>query len=127
MTPLEAHAIAVESLRELESIGVVVRRTPSKSKDRPECVAKYSGPDRLPPHLWEHVSMFPVGEEQTNSITDHRKALNWRGIVFDTGGCAAQREWELDWSFQVKETPDGEVDARQDAVEEMIQGWEDLD
>ena len=120
MTVLEAFAMTVDFLKHFEEMGIVVKRRPSKSKDRPEVVKKYSGTDRLPPELWENVSMFPVGDEQNDAIKEARKILGWRGISFDYGGCDGLRDWELDWSFRLTETPDGERENRQDVVDRLI-------
>jgi len=106
MNVTEAHKYTLEIIEELGQ-SIEVRRKPSNSRTSAHCIAKYSGPDRLPPNLWEHVT-FIINNPATEraSIAKAKQKLTWLGIRFDTGGCMGQHDWEIDWSFTIGPAPD---------------------
>ena len=120
MTTNEAYNEAMDAVEELRESGIRVDIKPSRSRNDAECVAKYSGPERVAPDKWIHVTFHPQTGEQRKAIAEKARHLGWLGAGFDTGGCAGQRDWELDWSFRYTDRPDGELEERRDDVEAII-------
>lgn len=121
MTTLEAFQETVDIIRELEQSGIRVIFKPSKFKDDAECVARYSGPERIPPDKWCNVSFFPTTDDQKIIIHEKCKHLGWMGVGFDTGGCDGQRDWELDWSFRfVEKSTDHVPEEAREIVQDLL-------
>ena len=121
MELLKAHELAMSVVEDIRAQGIEVKVVPSSSRTRDSTLKKYGDrPDCVKPEKWFHVTFFPWKDEHKALIQQKAKELGWRGIGFDTGGCAGQRDWELDWSFRVTDTPDGELEARRDEVEDLI-------
>ena len=121
MTTDEAYDMTMAVVKELQSEGIRVEMKPSKSRDNPETVAKYSGPERVKPDKWFHVSFYPENDFQRKSISREVKHLGWLGIFFDNGGGMGVTDWELDWSFKYTGQPDGEIEDRRDMVDHMVE------
>ena len=66
----------------------------------------------------------PKTKNQVDTINKKADELGWAGIVFDTSGHPGERDWEVDWSFHLEDTPDGEWEAARKDVENMIDGME---
>lgn len=116
----EAYDLTIEVIQELEYSGIKVKRITSKSKDDLEVILKYRSSDRISPDKWLHVTFYFDTEEQRLAIHKKARELGWRGIGFDTGGSSGFRDWEIDWSFRVEDTPDGNLEASRDVVEDLI-------
>ena len=122
MDILEAYKRTLEAAEELRTGGIEVKITPSKSDN--------DGTDEvLPRGKWVIIEFFPKNKEEAQTIMKKADELGWAGIMFDTsGGCSGsrrpQRQWEVDWSFDVGDTPDGEWEAARHEVEDMIEGTE---
>lgn len=116
----EAYGRVMSTVDELRSFGLRTVVKPSRSCCNPEIVEKYKGPDRLTPNKWVHVSFFPDTDEQRTAIAEAARSLGWSGIFFDVGGCAGQRDWELDWSFHCTGIPDGEKERDREDLESII-------
>lgn len=116
----DAYDIAMDAITDLEQMDIKVKRIPSRSQNDPTTVTKYGDQDRLPPNKWLHIQMYWDTEEQRLAIHQKAKELSWQGICFDIGGSFGFRDWELDWSFCVKNTADGEREFRMDSVEDVI-------
>ena len=126
MTTEQAYERALAVVEELRQAGITVTIKPySKKLLTSELIAKYSGPDRIAPEKWVNVDLTYETEEQRLRIKSGAKELNWLGITFDTGGTSKTRDWELDWSFHYTGVPDGERDAAQNEVEDLIEGAKD--
>lgn len=113
MTTNEAYDYAMAVAKEIEATGVAVTIKPSRSRNNPETIQKYSGPERVLPDRWMHVTFYPTTDEQRDLILQKQKALGWKGIGFDSGGGCGGRDWELDWSFRYRE---GEIDANHEVA-----------
>lgn len=122
----EAHQYALDTAKGMRDTGMKVKIVPSRSRDIRTTVEKYGNkPGRVPPERWFHVTFYPKTDAHREMIQDMRKALGWLCMVFDTGGCGGERDWELDWSFHLVDMPDADRDALQDEVEGMRVGtWE---
>ncbi len=119
----EGYGLAMHAVDDIQSLGCRVEKTPSRSRNIQSTLDKYRDmPGRVPPGMWFHVTFHTEDPEILKSIQAKAKHLGWRGICFDTGGCQGERDWELDWSFHVVDTPDGEQEMARDEVEDMIQG-----
>jgi len=101
MNILTAKKLTYEAVDKLKDSGIKVSIVESRSRDNPKTVEKYNIEGRLPPEHWNHVTFFPSTEDEINRIDDEMFALLVKNIVFDTGGCAGKRDWELDWSFHM--------------------------
>lgn len=120
MTTLEAYRETIHALDELRELGVTVQIRPSKQRNNPELIARYNGPEHLPPDQWVNVTLKADLSPQFRAIAEKAKHLGWLGIYFDTGGMAGSRDWELDWSFTYTAGPDGEAEERREIVEDLI-------
>ena len=115
MEILEAYEKTLEAARDLQRGGIKTKITPSKSTNR--------NPDnQLPRDKWVIVELFPKTDQEVASINQALNELGWAGLVFDVSGHPGQREWAIDWSFEVGPTPDGEWEAARADVEGMIDG-----
>lgn len=113
MDILEAYRRTLGAAEELRAVGIEVEINPSKSE-------KAQGEDPLPRDKWVIVTFRPKNEEQVDAINRKADELGWAGIVFDTSGHPGERDWEIDWSFDVRDTPDGEGPAGREEVEDLI-------
>jgi len=121
---IEAQKYALEVVEDLKHNGIRIEIKPARS-DNEEFYAKlqkkYAPPERLPHQLWKHITFYPEGEEQRKKIYQSRKELGWLGLSFDTGGCADCFDWELDWSFKLRDEPaSGEEEKMNEMVEDMV-------
>lgn len=123
MTPLEALDITMECVRDLQGEGIVIELRPYQDP-RPDTIAKFSGPERIPHDKWVTVRFAPNSQEQAEAIARAADGLGWRGISFDTGGGMGVRDWSLDWSFRVQDGPNSDTEHARSVVEELIQGLE---
>ena len=121
MTTDEAYEEAVAAVQEFREAGIPVVITPSRSREDPEIVKRYSGPERISPDKWISVSFSAESGEHVKLVHEKARYLGWLGIVFDTGGGFGSRDWELDWSFKYTGQPDGDAEEARDIVENMIQ------
>ena len=108
MTTNEAYELAMEKVNELRDSGIAVTIIPSRARDNADTIKKYSGPERVAPEKWNHVTFEVSDQGQSMRIRDARKYLGMCGIAFDTGGCSNCRDWELDWSFKYSGKEDEE-------------------
>lgn len=120
MTTIEAYHYVLELLEDLRSSGIKVHIKPSRSASSREMVEKYRDTPSIPPNLWRHVEITVKDREQQETVFLSLKSLLWKGICFDTGGIGDRRDWELDWSLRVSETPCSFAEDAVDIVEEMI-------
>ena len=116
----EAYAEAIAAVHELRDSGIRTEIEPYPKPIRASLLEKYSGPERVAPEKWVNVHFYPVTDEQKSAIHEAAHKLGWQSMKFDTGGCEGQRDWELDWSFNVVATPDAEAEHGRDVVEEII-------
>ena len=93
--------------------------TPSRSKHNKKTIEEYRKPNRIDADWWIHVSFFPENDKQAELIYKKVKELSSVGISFDTGGCAGQRDWELDWSFKLNDKQDTVHAAALETVEKL--------
>lgn len=120
MTLDEAYQEAMDVVTNLQRAGIKVKLKPANSQNDPRMIAKYSGPERLPPSKWYNVAFFPETDEQKEMIYKEARNLGWLGIYFDNGGTCGRRDWELDWSFRYTGQIDGELEAKRQAVEDIF-------
>jgi hypothetical protein len=116
----EAYELTMESVTELERMGIKVKRIPSRSRNNQKTIAKYNCLGVLAPDKWFHVQFYWDTEDQRLAIYQKAKELNLSGICFDTGGSFGSRDWELDWSFRVKDLHDGDKEISMKEVEDII-------
>ncbi len=76
--------------------------------------------DGLPKSMWVQIIFHPTSQAKVAAINKALDELGWACIVFDTSGHPGQRQWDIDWSFEVRDTPDGEWEIRRKEVEDMI-------
>ena len=117
----EAYEFAMQMVEEIKSAGVEVIKTPSKSRTIASILKEFDNqPDRLPSDKWFRVTFKTNNPEHLKMISEKAKIIGWRGIAFDTSGCKGERDWSLDWSFHLTGTPDGEMEAGRDTVEDIL-------
>ena len=88
-------------------------------------IDKYANrPDRLDPEDWYHVEIKVDTKEQCDAVYEAASKLCKMGIGFDTGGCTGIRDWELDWSFNVHDSEDGDLKYGRKIVEDVLNGME---
>ena len=122
MNANEAYELAMQAVTSLESAGIKISITPSSTRTDLELVQKFNQPERVAPDKWVTVSFFPKNQAEAQLILKKARNLGRLGISFDTGGEPnGQRDWELDWSFAYRGTPDFTKEQAQEAVEGMIQ------
>lgn len=112
MDILEAYNETLAAAQDLRQYGIDVEITPS-----PEGVARDEG---LPRDKWVDIIFRFKTKAQAKFIKRRADELGWAGIVFDTGGAKGERDWAIDWSFEVRPAPDTEWQARREDVEKMI-------
>ena len=128
MTATEAYELTLKAIASLESAGIAIKVTPSKSRTDLEIIAKYRQPERVAPEKWVSVSLFPKTQAEAQLILKKARNLGRLGISFDTGGEPnGQRDWELDWSFAYRGVPDFQKEQAQQTVEDLIQVLSDDD
>jgi hypothetical protein len=120
----EAYDYAMEIVEELRATGITVTLKPTKSRNDPECVAKYSGPDRVRPERWFHVTFSSSTPQQSVAIREKQTQLGWLGIHFDSGGMVGKRDWEFDWSFKYVGAPDGNREQSVNQTNDLIDALE---
>lgn len=122
MTTDEAHELTLKAVTSLESAGIAIQVTPSKSRTDMELVQKYYWPERVAPEKWVSVAFFPKIQADAQLIVKKARNLGRLGIAFDTGGGTnGQRDWELDWSFAYRGIPDFTKEQAQEVVEDLLQ------
>ncbi len=115
MEILEAYNRTVEGAIELREEGIDIKITPSSSSKTEETY-------RLPTDKWIVIQFFVETLAKAAAVAKKADELGWLGIRFDTGGHPGEREWALDWSFDIGSTPDGEWQDARRQVEDMIDG-----
>ena len=98
-TPIEAYNFTLEMVEKLKEHGITVKVKESRSRNSESAIKKYDKPDRVPPEMWNHVTLCYETADQRTKIYEATRYLGMVGIYFDTGGCANQYDWEMDWSF----------------------------
>ena len=111
METIHAYNITLLKIAELKKAGIRVKRRPSVLQHDPETMAKYSGPEHLPPNKWVIIKLYFETDAQAKLIADKALHLTQLGIQFDYSGCHNEREWALDWSFQYR--PEDKPDWRE--------------
>lgn len=101
MNVIEAYNYVMEELNLLKSNGIVIKETPSKSRNSKEIISEYSGENRIPSDKWIHVELQYDSSEDLDQIYESLTRIRNEDIHFDTGGWTGFRDWELDWSFTV--------------------------
>ncbi len=113
MELLEAYRQTLNAAGDLRVDGIKTEITQSRSDHAQE-------EDGLPKSMWVQIIFHPTRQAQVAAINKAADELGWAGIVFDTSGHPGQRQWDIDWSFEVQDTPDGEGEAGRQEVEDMI-------
>ncbi len=113
MELLEAYRQTLNAAGDLRVDGIKTEITQSRSNHDQE-------ENGLPKSMWVQVVFHPTRKAQEAAINKTLDELGWAGIVFDTSGHPGQRQWDIDWSFEVQDTPDGEGEAERQDVEDMI-------
>lgn len=119
MDILEAYQRTLDAVNDLREAGVIVKIRASKSPKKQE------DEDPLPRGKWVIIEFFLKNHEEAHTIRKKANELGWAGITFDTSGHLGQRQWEIDWSFRLGDTPDGEWEAAGDDLEKMIDKMEE--
>lgn len=120
----EAYDHTLTVVDEIKEAGVKVEIKPCSSRDNEDLVKKYDVPNRISSDKWIHVSFFPKGKEEIDLVFEKGRALRALNICFDSGGGCGSRDWELDWSFTIKEDASLEKESYE-LVEGAIQGMEE--
>lgn len=108
-----AKEIVYDCIKSMISEGIDISIKSSKGKESPDIVRKYGNrSDRLPVEEWKHITFFPKSQEEMDRIYSMSMGLASIGIVFDTGGCAGKRDWEIDWSFHLDSDVDATIERR---------------
>lgn len=115
MELLEAYKCAMNAAGDLRVDGIKTEFKQSRSDHAQE-------EDGLPKSMWVQIIFHPTKQSQVDTINQKLDELGWACIVFDTSGHPGQRQWDIDWSFEVMDTPDGEWEGRRKEVEDMIDG-----
>ncbi len=118
MEILEAYRRTLDAAGDLRVDGIKTEFTQSRS-DHGQVE------DGLPKSMWVKIVFHPTTKKQVAAINQTLDELGWACIVFDTSGHPGQRQWDVDWSFEVLATPDGEWEAKRKGVEGMIDGMGD--
>ena len=113
MDILEAYEQTLEGAMDLGQYGIEVEITPSQSETKREG-------ECLPRDKWVDILFRFKTKAQAEIIKRRADELGGAGIVFDTGGSKGERDWAIDWSFDVRSAPDAEWQARREGVEKMI-------
>ncbi len=120
----QAHRVTMSSVQRARDLGIRVDVKECNSRNNPELVARYNTPDRLLPDKWFHVIFHPVNQDQLNLIHTMTHELGSVGVMFDSGGCVGERDWELDWSFHLGSPEDPERHNALVELEETIKKME---
>jgi len=115
MDILEAYERTLDAANDLRAEGVKVEITPSTQKTE---MTDYL----LPRDKWVIIVFRIEHSEQAVAVKKKADALGWAGIRFDTSGGPDDREWEVDWSFNVGDVPDAEWQDRREEIEDLIDG-----
>ncbi len=115
MEILEAYRRTLDAAGDLRVDGIKTEFTQSRSDHDQE-------ENGLPKSMWVQIVFHPTTKKQVAAINQTLDELEWACIVFDTSGHPGQRQWDVDWSFGVTDTPDGEWEAARKEVEGMIDG-----
>lgn len=115
MDILKAYEETLAAARDLRPYGIEVEITPSKAPARQK-------EDPLPRDKWVDITFRFKTRQQADIVKKRADELGWAGITFDTSGTKNEREWQIDWSFQINPVPDGEWEARREDLEDMIEG-----
>ncbi len=115
MELLEAYRRTLDAAGDLRVDGIKTEITQSLSNHDQE-------ENGLPKAIWVKIVFHPTDQAQVDAINKKLDELGWACIVFDTSGHQGQRQWDVDWSFEVVDTPDGEWEGRRKEVEDMIDG-----
>ncbi len=113
MDILEAYNETLAAAQDLRQYGIDVQITPILQSE-------VEDGDRLPRDKWVEVTFSFKTKAQAEFIKRRADELGAAGIVFDTGGTKGERDWAIDWSFDVNPSPDTEWQARREDVEKMI-------
>ncbi len=95
MTISQAYQKAIDATGGLQKAGVKVYITKVVSDEEEEV-------GRLPKDKWVSVRLAGKTDEQVDMMWEEESKLWNLGINFDTGTGFGGRDWELDWSFSVK-------------------------
>ncbi len=112
---LEAYEQTLEGAMDLGQYGIEVEITPQPSDYWP-------GPEApLPEDKWVDILFRFKTKAQAKLVKERADELGSLGIVFDMSGTKGERDWQIDWSFNVLPEPDAEWKARREDVEETIE------
>jgi len=120
MTTNEAYEAVLDVVKEIQAAGVRVDIRPSKAASNPDLVKQCSGPERVSPDKWVHVTFHVETPEQSALLREKAKKIGWLGVCFDSGGGSGQMDWELDWSFRYDGKPDADHEAAKDMVDDLL-------
>ncbi len=98
---VKAQDRAFDEVLKLAFSGIEVRIKPPYSSTDEKVVEKYK--DGLPADRWVNVSFRVKDRTELGRVFDAGDRLRKTGIYFETGGCKGRRDWELDWSFSLRE------------------------
>lgn len=104
MEAIDGYNLVMSCVEQLRKQGIKVNITPTRSRNNQDTVEKYSGkPGHLTKDYWNHVTIFPLSEEDWKILRILEGILHNMECYFDTGYGCGGRDWEIDWSFRVKE------------------------
>jgi hypothetical protein len=115
MNVSEAYQKILDAAEELRDAGIGVTIAPSKSTTR-------NNVDPLPRDKWVIIIFKVKNKQEAVAVSKKADELGQAGITFDTSGTSGEREWEVDWSFNVRDVPDGGWKTARGHVEDMIDG-----
>ena len=125
MTTIEAYDLAIKKVKELKKNGIDFTSRASRSATDKKTIEKYSGPERISPEKWIHVTFKITNKWQALKIHEAANYLGMCGITFDTGGTVDQRDWELDWSFKYMKKKDKDRREARETVEDILNDFTD--
>lgn len=112
---MEAYEQTLEGALDLRQYGIEVEITPQEPD-------YYDGPEApLPEDKWVDILFLFKTKAQAKLIKERADELGSLGIVFDMGGTKGERDWQIDWSFEVLPEPDEEWKARREDIEGFIE------
>ncbi len=114
MDILEAYEETLAAADDLSQYGIEIEITPQKPSE-----VNVKDPS-LPRDIWVDILFRFKTKAQAEMIKRRADELGSVGIVFDTGGTKGERDWAIDWSFEVHSEPDVEWQVRREDVEKMI-------
>lgn len=118
MDILKAYQAAVDAALELKGEGVDIKITKSGSEHSEE-------EGGLPLDKWIQIEFFVETKAQSDAVHQRTRELNWKGIRFDSSGHSRQRQWDLDWSFEVSGVPSGDWEEAGNWLEKRIDEMDD--